>query len=158
MIHFAIYFKHCKSTLFSRSVMFDSLRPHGLQPTRHLCPWNFPGKSTGLSCHFLLQGIFPTQGSNSGLPHYRQTLYHLSHRESPVIYEGGSKWVKVTQSCPILCDPMHCSPPVSSVHRILQARILEWVWGHALEVPARGSWLLTDPSTRSSPLGEPCLL
>ena len=53
----------------SRSVMFDSLRPHGLYPTRLLCQWNFPGKNTGVGCHFLLQGIFPTQGSNLGLLH-----------------------------------------------------------------------------------------
>ena len=45
-------------------------------------PWSFSGKSTGVGCHFLLQGIFPTQGSNLGLPHCRQTLYHLSHREA----------------------------------------------------------------------------
>ena len=42
---------------------------------RLLHPWNFPGKSPGVGCHFLLQGIFPTQGSNLGLPHCRQTLY-----------------------------------------------------------------------------------
>ena len=46
------------------SVMSDSLRPHGPQPTRLLCPWNFPGKNTGLGCHFFLQGIFLTLGSN----------------------------------------------------------------------------------------------
>ena len=40
------------------------LRLHGLQPTRLLCPWNFPGKNTGVGCYFLLQGIFLTQGSN----------------------------------------------------------------------------------------------
>ena len=39
-----------------RSVMSDSLRPHGLEPTRLLCPWNSPGKITGVGCHFLLQG------------------------------------------------------------------------------------------------------
>ena len=49
-----------------------------------LCPWDFPGNSTGVDCHFLLQGIFPTQGSNPGLPHCRQTLYCLSHQGSPV--------------------------------------------------------------------------
>ena len=38
------------------------------------CPWDFPGKNTGLGCHFLLQGIFPTQGWNLGLPHCRQML------------------------------------------------------------------------------------
>ena len=58
--------------------MSDSLPPHGLQPTRLLSPWDFPGKSAGVGCHCLLQGLFPTQGSNRGLPHCRQTLYRLS--------------------------------------------------------------------------------
>ena len=40
---------------WSRSVVSDSLRPHGLQPTRLLCPWDFPGKSTGVGCYCLLQ-------------------------------------------------------------------------------------------------------
>ena len=43
-----------------------------------------PGKNTGVGCHALLQGIFPTQGSNPGLPHCRQILYHLSHQKSPM--------------------------------------------------------------------------
>ena len=55
----------------SRSVVSNSLRPRGLYPTRLLCPWDFPGNSTGVDCHFLLQGIFPTQGLNLGLPHWR---------------------------------------------------------------------------------------
>ena len=46
------------------SVMSDSLWPHGLQPTKLLWSWNFPGKNTGVGCHFLFQGIFPTQGLN----------------------------------------------------------------------------------------------
>ena len=57
----------------------------------------FPGKNTGAGCHFLLQGIFPTQESNLGLLHCRHILYQLS-------YEGSLK-VKFTQSCPTLCDP-----------------------------------------------------
>ena len=48
-------------------------------PTRLLHPWDFPGKSTGVGSHFLLQGIFPTLGSNLGLLHCRQMLYRLSH-------------------------------------------------------------------------------
>ena len=52
-------------------VVSDSLRPQGLRPTRVLCSWNSPGKNTGVGCHFLLQGIFPTQRSNPGLPYYR---------------------------------------------------------------------------------------
>ena len=63
--------------------MSDSLQPHGLEPTSLLRLWDFSGKSTGVGCHFLIQGIFRTQGSNSGLPHCRQTLYHLSHQGSP---------------------------------------------------------------------------
>ena len=62
-----------------RSVaMTDSLQPHGLQPARLLCPWDFPGKNTGVVCHFLLQGIFPTQGLSSGLLHHRWTPYHCA--------------------------------------------------------------------------------
>ena len=48
--------------------------PTDCKPTGLPHPWTFPGKSTGVGCHFLLQGIFPTQGSNRGLPHCRQTL------------------------------------------------------------------------------------
>ena len=55
------------SSSCSCSVVSDSLRPRGLSPTRLLCPWGSPGKSTGVGCHFLLQGNFPTQGSNSSL-------------------------------------------------------------------------------------------
>ena len=48
------------------------------------CPWDSPGKNTGVvGCHSLLQGIFPTQGSNLGLPHCKQILYHPSHQGSP---------------------------------------------------------------------------
>ena len=50
----------------SCSVMSGSLQPHGLQPTTVLCPRDFPGKNSGVGCHFLLHGIFPTQGSNLG--------------------------------------------------------------------------------------------
>ena len=67
----------------SRSVVSDSLRPCGLQPTRLLHPWDSSGKNTGVGSHFLLQGILQTQGLNPGLLHCRQTLYPLSHQESP---------------------------------------------------------------------------
>ena len=67
---------------WSHSVVSSSLRPHGQYPTRLRHPWDFPGKNTGVGCRFLLQGIFPTQGSNPGLLHCRQMLYHLSHQGS----------------------------------------------------------------------------
>ena len=62
----------------SRLVMSDSLWPHGLYS-----PWNSPGQNTGVVILSLLQGIFPTQGSNPSLPHCRKILYQLSHRGSP---------------------------------------------------------------------------
>ena len=57
--------------------------PMDSNPHQSPRPWDFLGKSMGVGCHFLLQGIFPTQGSNPGLPHYRQMVYHLSHQGSP---------------------------------------------------------------------------
>ena len=66
----------------SGSVMSDSLRPHGLYS-----PWNCPGQNTGVGSLSLLQGIFPTQGLNPGLSHYKQILYQLSHKGSPRILE-----------------------------------------------------------------------
>ena len=57
-------------------------------------PWDFPGKSAGMGCHFLLQGIFPTQGSNPGLPYCRQMLYCLSHPGSP---ETGGGWAEFSR-------------------------------------------------------------
>ena len=62
----------------SHSVVSYSLQPHGLYN-----PWNSPGQNTGVGSHSLLQGIFPTQGLNPGLPHCRQILYQLSHKGSP---------------------------------------------------------------------------
>ena len=82
--------------------MFDSVTPWIVAP-RLLCL----GKNTGVSYHALLQGIFPTQGSNPGLPHCRQILYHLNLQFSSV------------QSRPTLCDPMNCSMPGLPVHHQL---------------------------------------
>ena len=62
-----------KQALVTQSCL--PLRPHGL-----LCSWNSLGRNTGVGCHSILQGIFPTQGSNPGLLHGRQILYPLSHQ------------------------------------------------------------------------------
>ena len=77
--------------------MSDSVRPHRRQPTRLLCPWDSPGKNTGVGCHFLLQCMKMKSES------------------------------EIAQLCPTLSNPMDCSLPGSSVHGIFQARILEWV-------------------------------
>ena len=81
---------------WSRSVVSDSQRLHGLQPTRLPHPWDSPGKNTGVGCHFLLQCTKVKSES------------------------------EVTQSCPTLSDLMDCSLPGSSAHGIFQARMLEW--------------------------------
>ena len=68
------------------SVVSDSLLPYRVQPARLLCWWNSLGKNTGVDCHSLLQGIFPTQTLNLGLTHCRQTLYHLNHKGNPPVF------------------------------------------------------------------------
>ena len=67
------------SSLCSHLVVSNSWY-HGLQPAGFLCPWDFPGKNARVGCHFLLQGIFPTQGLRLGVLLCRQILYHLSQQ------------------------------------------------------------------------------
>ena len=74
-----------ESESVSCSVVPNSLLLHGLQPARLLYKWNSLGKNTGLGYHFLLQGIFPTQGLIPGLLHCKQILYCLSHQDIPDI-------------------------------------------------------------------------
>ena len=76
--------------------MSNSTQPHRQQPTRLPCPWDSPGKNTGLGCHFLLQCMKVKSES------------------------------EVAQLCLTLSDPMECSLPGSSVHGIFQARVPEW--------------------------------
>ena len=76
----------------SCSVVSDSLIPHGLLSARLLCPWNSPGKNTGVGGPALLQGIFPTQGLNPGLLHCRRILYYLS-------YQGSSFYLVIRYKC-----------------------------------------------------------
>ena len=78
----------------SPSVVYDSLQPGGLYN-----PWNSQGQNTAVGSFSLLRGIFPTQGANLGLPHYRKIFYQLSHKGSPRILEwvvypfsSGSSW------------------------------------------------------------------
>ena len=59
---------------------------------------DYPGKNTGVGCHALLRGIFPTQGSNPGLPHCRQILYHLSHQGRPLVCTFYGKPINIPQN------------------------------------------------------------
>ena len=81
-VGFIMFFMVLSMESESGSVVSDSLRPRGLYS-----PWNSPGQNTGVGSLSLLQGIFPTQGQNPGLPHCVWILYQLSHKGSPRILE-----------------------------------------------------------------------
>ena len=87
----------CCCCCYVASVVSDSVQPQRRQPTRLPCPWDSPGKNTGVGCHFLLQCMKVKSES------------------------------EVAQSCPTPSDPMDCSLLGSSIHGICQARVLEWV-------------------------------
>ena len=89
----------CESV--SSSVGSDFLWPHGLQSSCFLCPWDSPGKDTGVGRQSLLQGIFLNPGMEQGLLHCRQILYHLSHQRSPWRM-GTHLRICLTWECPIL--------------------------------------------------------
>ena len=110
------------------AVVSDPLRLHGPYPNRLLCSWDCPGKNTGVSCHFLLQGIFLTQGSNLPLLHWQADCLPLNHQGRPYCRSAvAAAAAKSLQSCLTLCNPIDGSPPGSPVPGILQARTLEWV-------------------------------
>ena len=87
-------------SMLSCSVMSDSLWSNGLQTARLLCPWDFPGKNTGMACYFLLQGIFSTHGSNS-------PLLHPLHRQAESLpLEPTRKPTNGRQNINILIKPL----------------------------------------------------
>ena len=119
--------------------MSDSVRPQRGPPTKLLCPWDSPGKNTGVGCHFLLPCMKVKSES------------------------------EVTQSCPTLSYPMDCSLPGSSIHGIFQARVLEcvakafsrhrrcrfnpWVGN----IPCKRKWQRTPVSLPGKSHGQRCL-
>ena len=91
-----------QSESVSCSIVPDSLRPHGLQSARVLCPWDSPGKKTGMGAYSLFQGIFPIQGSNLGLLHCRHILHSLSCQGSSytwVVHTNQCSTFRCRQSC-----------------------------------------------------------
>ena len=106
------------------SVVSNSLRPHGHQAPPSM---GFSKQEYLSGLPFPYPGNFPTQGSNPGLPHCRQTLYRLSHQGSHIKGKKERKGKRSGSLCPTLCNPMDCSLPRFSVHGIFQARLLEWV-------------------------------
>ena len=82
------FFIHCVCVR-ACSVVSDSLQLSGLQPASLFCPWDFPGKNAGVGCHYLLQGIFPTQESNLSLMH----LLHWQADSSPLHHPGALSYI-----------------------------------------------------------------
>ena len=85
--------------MFNHLVMSDSLQPHGLWPASLLCPWDSPGKNARVDCHFLLQEIFLTQGSNPCLLyllHWQEDSLPLSLLGSPFYYVYKLNFVQPT--------------------------------------------------------------
>ena len=112
--------------------MSDSVRPHRQQPTRLPCPWDSPGKNTGVGCHFLLQCV--KVKSESEVTQSCLTLSDPMDCSLPGssvhgIFPGKSTGVgchcllhqfsSAAQSCPTLCDPVNCSTPGLPVHHQL---------------------------------------
>ena len=108
-------------------------------PMGYTSPWNSPGQNTGVGSLSLLQGIFPTQGSNPGLLHYRQILYQLSHKgspdsqniqyhfaQSPAINEG---WSRFNFSHPKVGIPMILS--CTSLMTKVNGAFFHVIFGHS---------------------------
>ena len=126
------YFIHQPHT-YSRSSPLHwkhSFRTAGL-----LCPWDFPGKNTGMGCRFLLQGICLTQDP-AYLSHWQRFFTAEPPRKPSDCSWSKSESVGLAVVSDSL-DPVDCSRPGSSVHGILQARILEWI---AIPFSRRSSW------------------
>ena len=100
------------------------MRPHRQQPMRLPCPWDSPGKNTGVGCHFLLQCMKVKSES------------------------------EVAQSCLILHDPMDCSLRGSSVHGIFQARVLGWVAIALSHTCPRGTEMSVTVTYQACPRSE----
>ena len=104
-------------------------------PMRLLCPWNSPGKNTGVISHFLLQGSSGPRDQNPDLLHWvkfytvwaTRELRHPQQMEYISIFHYGKSESVCRSVVSNSWRPMACNPPGSSVHVILQARILEWV-------------------------------
>ena len=115
-------------------------------PTRLLCPWDFPCKNTGMSCHVISfsRGSVPPKNTQK-----TRTLKGIWFRQ----YSAAA--AKLLQPCPTLCDPIDGIPPGSPTPGILQARTLEWVvisfsnawkWKVKVKSLSRGRFL-TTPQT-----------
>ena len=91
-----------------------------------------PGKNTGVGCHALLQGIFPTQGSEPGIPHCRWILYHLSHQGSPrmlewvpYLFSRGSSWPRSRKGVSCIAGGFFTSWATREAHTLI-TKLSSW--------------------------------
>ena len=121
-----------KSESESRSVVSDSLISHGLYS-----PWNSPGQNTGVGSLSLLQGFFPTQGSNPGPPHCRESLYQMSCKGSPRIldwiaypFSRGSSWARNQSRVSCIAGGFFTNWAIRETLKgdIMRHRFDLWVW------------------------------
>ena len=110
--------------LFIHLSCLTLLQPHGLQPARLLCPWDFPGKNTGVGCHFLLWEVFPTQGSNPSLLHLYTDSLPLSQQRLPRLFI--SQAAPGLSRSPRLCS---CACGVEFPDQRLNPGLLRWECG-----------------------------
>ena len=137
----------CISFLFietdSHSIVPDSLRSHALYSL-----WNSPGQNTGVGSRSFPQGIFPTQGSNPGLPHHRQILYQLSHQRSPRILEwvafpfsSGSSWPRNQTGVSCIAGEFLTYWATSEAFFIAEEYFVAWLY-HILFIHILVDWYL----------------
>ena len=114
------------------SVVSDALQPHGLYS-----PWNSLGQNTGVGSLSFLQGIFPSQESNPGLPHCRQILYHLIHKGSPRILEWvsnpfsrGSFWPRTRTRVSCITERFFTNWVIRKAQMVKNLPAIQaiWVW------------------------------
>ena len=121
--------------------MSNSVRPHGLQPTRLLCPWDFPGKNAGVGCHALLQGSSPIQGSNLHLVCLQQ-------------WQAGS--LGFTQNCCYFL--LRWASLTAQMVKNLPAVQDAWVWFLDGKIPGGGHGNPLQYSHLENPRGQRCFM
>ena len=128
----------CSVTQWCLTLMW----PHGLQPTRFLCPWDFPGKNTRVGCHFLLQGIFLTQELNPQPLHWQAASFTTELPEEP-------------NRNPIT----FFKKLIQSVSQFSHSVVSDFLWSHGLQ-HARLLCPLLSPGvcSNSCPLSQWCYL
>ena len=135
---------HLSCVLVAQSCL-DSSQPHGLEPTRLLCPRDSPGRHTGVGCHFLLQGIFPTQELNPGLQYW---LADSWPSEPPMPFVWSWRRSRIRKCCKI--ENSGALRPFSTYLPLKLTSTIPHLWGKGISPRAIGEegrrWGVSPPS------------